>query len=133
MRNLTRWGRTVRDSVITAPRFAAVNTSTAINRQLQSRDMTDEDRGQPDQPDDALRHGQSSHTPSPPGSSSPRETSVNFARTGPAAPTADLYHPNPHSIRMPGPIVRSGARTDGAAASAAAYAFDTVNSASNSS
>ena len=42
VRNLARWGRTVRDSVITAPRFAAVNTSTVINRQLQSRDMTDE-------------------------------------------------------------------------------------------
>ncbi len=42
LRNLTRWGRNVRDSVITAPRFVAVNTSTAINRQLQSRDMTDE-------------------------------------------------------------------------------------------
>ena len=42
VRNLTRWGKNVRDSVITAPRFAVVNTSTAINRQLQSRDMTDD-------------------------------------------------------------------------------------------
>ena len=38
IRNVTRYGRTSRDSVITAPRFASVNTSTAINRQLQSRD-----------------------------------------------------------------------------------------------
>ena len=44
IRNLTRYGKTTRDSVITAPRFASVNTSTAINRQLQSRDMVDRHR-----------------------------------------------------------------------------------------
>ena len=54
------------------------------------------------------------------------ESSVNYARTGPTAPTADLYHPNPNDP-YPGPIVRSGASTDGAALSAAAYAFDTVS------
>ncbi|MCA1480858.1 TonB-dependent receptor, partial [Bradyrhizobium sp. NBAIM08] len=53
------------------------------------------------------------------------ESSVNFARTGPTAPTADLYNPNPLDA-YPGPIVRSGASTDGSADSAAAYAFDTA-------
>ena len=42
LRNLTRYGKTSRDSVITAPRFVSVNTSTDINRQLQSRDMVDD-------------------------------------------------------------------------------------------
>ena len=41
LRNLTRYGRNDRDSVITTPRFVSVNTSTDINRQLQSRDMVD--------------------------------------------------------------------------------------------
>jgi catecholate siderophore receptor len=41
LRNTTRYGVNSRDSVITAPRFASVETSTAINRQLQSRDMDD--------------------------------------------------------------------------------------------
>ena len=44
LRNHLRYGRTRRDSVITAPRFANLNSPTAytqINRQLQSRDMTD--------------------------------------------------------------------------------------------
>ena len=53
---------------------------------------------------------------------------MNFARTGPAAPTADLYNPNPNDP-YPGPIVRTGASTDGTANSAAAYAFDTRRSA----
>ena len=41
LRNITRYGVTDRDSVITAPRFVSVNTSTMLNRQLQSRDMED--------------------------------------------------------------------------------------------
>ncbi len=39
LRNLSRFGRTERDSAITAPRFDAVNTSTAIRRQLQRRQI----------------------------------------------------------------------------------------------
>jgi catecholate siderophore receptor len=101
-----------------------VNTSTAINRQLQSRDMTDTivanytnvmsrfDVG-------GLRHAISA------GLELSRESSENFARTGPTAPQADLYAPNPNDP-YPGPIVRSGVRTKGTADSAAAYAFDTV-------
>ena len=44
LRNHARYGRTYRDSVITSPRFADVNSPTeytCINRNLQSRDMTD--------------------------------------------------------------------------------------------
>ena len=52
------------------------------------------------------------------------ETSENFARSGPTAPTADLFDPNP-SDPYPGPITRTGASTKGVANSVAAYAFDT--------
>ena len=55
-----------------------------------------------------------------------RETSENFARTGPTAPTADLFNPNPNDP-YPGPITRTGASTKGTADSASAYAFDTVS------
>ena len=44
LRNQLRYGRNYRDSVITAPRFASASSPTQytlINRQLQSRDMTD--------------------------------------------------------------------------------------------
>ena len=125
VRNVARWGRTVRDSVITAPRFAAVNTSTAINRQLQSRDMTDEVVSNQTNLTTRFDTAGLPHAITA-GLEFASETSVNFARMGPAAPTADLYHPNAFD-RYAGPIVRSGARTDGAAASASAYAFDTIN------
>jgi catecholate siderophore receptor len=53
------------------------------------------------------------------------ETSENHSRSGPTAPTADLFHPNPDDP-YPGPITRTGAWTRGAANSAGVYAFDTV-------
>ncbi len=124
LRNLTRWGRNVRDSVITAPRFVAVNTSTAINRQLQSRDMTDEVLANQTNLTTRQSTGSIGHAITA-GLEFSSERSLNYARTGPTAPTADLYHPNPNDP-YPGPIVRSGAFTDGTAMSTAAYAFDTV-------
>jgi catecholate siderophore receptor len=125
VRNLTRWGRNVRDSVITAPRFLAVNTSTAINRQLQSRDMTDEIVANQTNLTSRLLAGSVGHAITA-GMEFSSESSVNYARIGPAAPTADLYRPNPDDP-YPGPIVRSGASTDGTAVSAAVYAFDTLS------
>jgi catecholate siderophore receptor len=125
VRNLTRWGRNVRDSVITAPRFASVNTSTALNRQLQSRDMTDDILANQTNLTTRVSTGSIAHAIVA-GVEVSSENSVNYARTGPTAPTADLYHPNPNEP-YPGPIVRSGASTDGTAHSTAVYAFDTLS------
>jgi len=125
VRNLTRWGKNVRDSVITAPRFASVNTSTVINRQLQSRDMTDEVLANQTNLTARFQTGPVSHSVAA-GVEFSAEDSLNYSRTGPTAPTADLYNPNPNDP-YPGPIVRSGASTDGTANSVAAYLFDTVN------
>jgi catecholate siderophore receptor len=125
VRNLTRWGRNVRDSVITAPRFVAVNTSTALNRQLQSRDMTDEILANQTNVTTRVSTGPLGHAIVA-GVELSSESSVNYARTGPTAPTADLYRPNPRDP-YPGPIARSGASTDGTATSMAAYAFDTLS------
>lgn len=123
LRSLLRSGRTKRDSVITAPRFAST-TSTDINRQLQSRDMLDTILA--DQTDlrasfgnGAVRHALVA------GFELDRETSENFARTAPAAPLADFYHPDP-SQAFTGPITRTGAVNRGAADSAGVYVFDTV-------
>ena len=55
LRNLTRWGKNVRDSVITAPRFASVNTSTATQPPAAVARHDRHDRRQPDQPDGARR------------------------------------------------------------------------------
>lgn len=125
VRNLTRWGRNVRDSVITAPRFVAVNTSTALTRQLQSRDMTDDILANQTNLTTRVSTGPVGHAVTA-GLEFSSEGSVNYARTGPAAPTADLYHPNPNEAYT-GPIVRSGASTDGTANSTAAYLFDTLS------
>lgn len=125
LRNLTRWGKNVRDSVITAPRFAAVNTSTAINRQLQSRDMTDEILANQTNLTTRVATGGLRHAVVA-GLEFSTEQSLNYARVGPPAPMADLFNPNPDDP-YPGPIVRSGAKTDGTADSAAAYLFDTVS------
>jgi catecholate siderophore receptor len=125
VRNLVRFGRNVRDSVITAPRFAAVNTGTALNRQLQSRDMTDDIVANQTNLTTRVATGAIQHSIAA-GLEFSTENSINYARIAPAAPTADLYHPNPDDP-FTGPITRSGASTDGNAKSAAAYAFDTVN------
>lgn len=124
LRNLTRWGRNVRDSVITAPRFASVNTSTVINRQLQSRDMEDGIIANQTNLTLRARTGALSHAITT-GAELSHETSVNHARTGPTAPQTDLFNPNP-ADPYPGPITRTGAYTDGTANSSAAYLFDTV-------
>jgi catecholate siderophore receptor len=124
VRNLTRYGTTSRDSVITAPRFASVNTSTAINRQLQSRDMVDDIVANQTNLTVRTTAGATAHAVVA-GAEFGQERSENFLRTGPTAPVADLFAPNPNDP-YPGPITRTGARNTGEATSAAAYVFDTV-------
>ncbi len=124
LRNTTRYGVNSRNSVITAPRFVSVDTSTAINRQLQSRDMDDSIVANQTNVVSRFETGAVRHALAA-GLEFTAETSENHARSGPLAPTADLYHPNP-SDPYPGPITRTGAFTKGTASSAAAYAFDTV-------
>jgi catecholate siderophore receptor len=124
LRNLTRYGSNDRDSVITAPRFVSVNTSTAINRQLQSRDMQDRIVANQTNLTAHANTGRLRHDLVA-GVEFSRETSENHARTGPTAPTADLYDPNPDDPYA-GPIVRTGAWTRGTANSLGVYAFDTV-------
>ena len=124
LRNLTRYGRNDRDSVITAPRFASVNTSTALNRQLQSRDMLDTIVTNQTSVTSSFGTGALTHAVSA-GFELAREASENFARSGPAAPTADLFNPDP-TQPYPGPITRTGASTNGTADSLGLYAFDTV-------
>lgn len=125
LRSTTRYGRTYRDSVITAPRFASVNTSTTINRQLQSRDMTDRIAAHTTTLTARLGTGTLRHALVA-GVDLSREGSINYLRTGPTAPQTDLFAPNP-ADPYPGPIVRTGASNEGEATGAAVYAFDTLS------
>lgn len=123
LRSLVRHGRATRDSIITAPRFAS-SDGTAINRQLQSRDLADTIVAQQN---DLTFHFDTGavHHAFVAGTEIAREKSENFARSGPTAPTADLFDPNPGDPYT-GPITRTGARTESTAETAALYASDTV-------
>jgi catecholate siderophore receptor len=125
LRNITRAGVTDRDSAITAPRFASVNTSTLLNRQLQSRDMKDGIVANQTTVNARTRTGSLDHSIVA-GAEFTRETSENFLRAGPAAPQADLYNPDAFAPYA-GPIARTGAVNDATATSASAFLFDTVN------
>ena len=125
LRNLTRYGMTDRDSVITAPRFVSVNTSTTLNRQLQSRDMEDDILANQTNLTTRFQTGQVEHAVVT-GLEFARETSENFARIGPVAPLADLFDSGrPCALcRADRPQRRLDRRHGGLAA---AYAFDTVS------
>lgn len=130
LRNLTRYGTTRRDSVITAPRFLDLNGAAAgtpegtlVNRQIQSRDQTDDILA--NQTDFTLRFEtmKLEHTLVS-GLEFSREGSVNFARAGTTSAT-DIFNPGVNDP-SPGAITRTRAYTDAAADSFALYAFDTI-------
>lgn len=123
LRSLVRHGRSERDSIITAPRFASPD-STDLNRQLQSRDLEDTILAFQNDLTATFETGALGHSVVA-GVEATRETSENHARTGPAAPLADLYDPDP-SAPYSGPVTRTGARTEGRADTGAVYVSDTV-------
>jgi len=130
LRNLSRYGTTRRDSVITAPRFLDLNGAaagtpqgTVINRQIQSRDQTDEILAS--QTDFTLRFAtmKMEHTLVP-GFEFSRETSKNLARAG-ATSTTDLFNPG-IGDPSPGAVTRNGGHADGVSDALSLYAFDTM-------
>jgi catecholate siderophore receptor len=102
-----------------------VNTSTDINRQLQSRDMVDDIFANQTTVTARFSSLGIAHA-AVAGAEVAREGSENYLRTGPTAPLADLFHPNPDDP-YPGPITRTGARNTGTADSTAAFLFDTAH------
>ena len=125
-RAVVRVGRTIRDSLITSPRFES-NASTTIRRtDWKSRDQSDGiAAGQVDLIS-RFRTGEASHSLIT-GVDVARETSENWNRIeqGGAQPTTDLFNPEftqPYASHL----VRDGAVTDATANSAAAFVLDTV-------
>ncbi len=123
LRYQLRYGRAKRNSMITAPRFVS-DSSSDINRQLQSRDMVDTIFS--NQAGAAIKF----ETYKVPhefllGFEFAAETSINLARSANSAPNADLYKPNVDVDYVPN-TVYTGARTEGDAKSSALYAFDTI-------
>jgi catecholate siderophore receptor len=124
LRSLLRYGQSTRDSIITAPRFVS-NDSTSINRQIQSRDLEDTILAQQNDLTVRFQTGGIGHALVT-GVEIARETSENHSRSGPTAPVADLFNPDPGDPYT-GPITRTGARTESTADTAALYVSDTVD------
>jgi catecholate siderophore receptor len=129
-RNLTRYGTTRRDSVITSPRFVS-NTSTDVRRtDVKSRDQTDNILANQTNVTGRFTTARLVHAVVT-GLEFSREGSKNYLRaeTGPdnpISPDTDLFNPNPDAAYT-GVLWRTGAFTDGTAASVGAYAFETLS------
>jgi catecholate siderophore receptor len=123
LRNLTRYGLNARDSIYTAPRFASVNTSTTITRQMQSRLMQDSLFANQTDFTAHFDTGKIGHAVVT-GVEYDHEESVNHARSGPLSQT-DLFNPDPDDP-YPGPVTRTGARTEAVADTFSIYGFETL-------
>lgn len=126
LRNTTRYGRTDRDSIITAPRFLS-NASTDIRRNdWKSRDQEDSILANHTNLSASLETGAVSHEIAA-GLEVSREEQTNRTRvaTGPNSPSTNLYRPNPHDPYTEA-IARNGAYTDVTADSLGIYVFDTL-------
>lgn len=123
LRSVVRQGEAMRDSIITAPRFAAT-TGTEINRQLQSRDLEDDILAWQSDLTAHFRSGVIDHALVA-GFEAARETSKNFSRTGPTAPLADFENPDPEDPYT-GPVTRTGAATESTADTGALFVSDTL-------
>lgn len=141
LRNLTRYGRNDRDSVLTSPRLVditpgpAVGYDRTVNRQFQSRDQVDTVFANYTDFTSRFDTWRLNHTVVT-SVEYAHETSRNYARavftngvplTGGAAtaPYGDLYHPNPDVDRF-GPVRRTGAYVEAKSDSIGASLFDTI-------
>lgn len=128
LQNITRWGASTRDSVITAPRFAG-NNGTAITRAApKTRDSRDSIVANVTNLTSSFETGAVKHDLVT-GVEVSFEKSKNRARiedtTAGTTPTTDLFNPDPHGGFAP--LVRDLSGTVMAEGkSAAAYVFDTL-------
>lgn len=121
-RSLFRVGRTTRDSVISAPRFAG--DSTTLNHQFQSRDQEDTIYSNQTDITAEFETGALKHTLTA-GFELTREESENRARATDVTPQSNLFHPNP-TQNWTGRIFHTGAYSAADVDSAALYLFDKV-------
>jgi catecholate siderophore receptor len=126
LRNLSRFGRTRRDSLITAPRFAGNNGTDIRRTDWKSRDQIDGIFSNQTDWTSRFSTGRADHALVT-GVEISREQDINHTRveTGPAAPDTDLFRPNPDDPYV-GALARNGAKAEGIATTAALYAFDTL-------
>lgn len=134
LRNLTRYGRTERDSIITAPRFVDIDPATPGNQYGRAIRRTDwKDRDQADDLWANLTDFRFNFETGPvehdvvSGFEFARETETRHLKsaTGPDSPNTDVFDPNPGDPYTED-IKRDGRRNESTADSFAVYAFDTL-------
>lgn len=124
LRNISRVGRSKRDSIITAPRFASDN-STAINRTAKARDSQDSIAANVTDFTARFNTGTLAHTLLV-GLELAREESSNRARIASNGTPADLFNPD-FNAPYTGTVTADPDRdADSAADSAAVYVSDTL-------
>lgn len=127
LRNLTRYGSTYRDSVITAPRFVSGSTDVIRRSDWKSRDQTDDILANQTHLDVDVMVGRINHAIAA-GVEVSREKETNFNRVeNPATllPDTDVYAPNPDDAYT-GRITRDGAYNRAVADTVSLYAFDNI-------
>ena len=124
LRNLTRWGRSERDSIITAPRFLA-NDSTDIRRTAKTRDSEDTILANTTDLTARFATGSVQHTLLA-GVELAREESINRYRAATDGELADLWTPD-FEAPYTGEITTDPERdTSADSDSTAIYLFDTL-------
>ncbi len=127
VRNLTRYGRTYRDSVHTSPRMSRTSSVMVRRDDWKSRDQTDEVLANQTHLDAEFTTGRINHAISA-GLEIVREEVINYSRSeqaGTVLPETDLYAPNTNDPYN-GNITRNGAYTNGKADTIALYLFDNI-------
>jgi len=119
-RTQLRAGRTERDSVVTAPRFAGAGS--LLNQQFQSRDQEDSILSSQTDITYKFETGPIQHSLVG-GVETAYEESENRTRVASVVPQTDLFNPNPHA-RYNGVISHNGARQEAEVQSAAVFLFD---------
>lgn len=127
VRNMFRYGQTVRDSIITAPRFLNTATTAIRRSDWKSRDQTDQIIANQTDFNIDFDTGPVEHAVVT-GLEFSRESEINYNRirtSGLDSPPTDLFNPNPGDPYLEA-IARDGTFTQTKANSFGIYAFDTL-------
>ncbi len=127
LQNITRWGSTVRDSMITAPRFVS-NTSTDIRRSDEKyRDQNDNILSNQSNLSITLNQGQNWEHRILLGAEISLEDEKRYtqALTGVDSPATDLFNPSPNDPYLEN-YQRTGTASNAESTSLAFYASDSI-------
>jgi catecholate siderophore receptor len=126
LRNMTRWGMTERDSVITAPRFASTDSTDIRRSDVKDRDQEDTIISNITDLTLDLTAGGMKHTLLAGFEASmEKEKRSTQEKTGPDSPATDLFNPNPNDPYLEN-LQHTGGASDADSRSLAAYVSDSI-------